>query len=38
LVNISTKVAVLISIIGLIALIVVTKSDFGKRLFGGSTE
>jgi len=36
LVSISPKVAVLLSIVGLISLIVVLKSDFGKRFFGGN--
>jgi len=36
LVNIPPKLAVLISIVGLISLIVVLKSDFGKRFFGGN--
>jgi len=36
LVNISPKIAVLLSIVGLISLIVVLKSDFGKRFFGGN--
>jgi len=36
LVSVSPKVAVLLSIVGLISLIVVLKSDFGKRFFGGN--
>jgi len=36
LVSFSPKVAVLLSIVGLISLIVILKSDFGKKFFGGN--
>jgi len=36
LVNISPKLAVLFAIVGLISLIVVLKTDFGKKFFGGN--
>jgi len=36
LVSIPPKLAVLASIVGLISLIVILKSDFGKKFFGGN--